>query len=304
MFCSCPGEMASTRSWRTKRFSSFCTSGGGFESGLLGLHGSASLRCGRFARGKKAHWASHDLLSLFGALPVDARVVHDGRLVSAAGLPLVSMLLFEWLRSCGALKRLKGSNSTFSTRPSLPSTAAHQIQPLRAWWKPRALRYETFFRRAQKLQGVPLPERGGKRVYERRIERRLTGELLPSSLPRTLNDRIAPARIPAIIDVTVVVIRLAAVDAGAIARWQNSNDTLRRGTYCRLAYDNPIGCSALLVDQATRGRQSDPHERERKNCFHGFLDFLIPESFAVFAARVSFSGPKPEGSSISLVDSA
>ena len=36
--------------------------------------------------GRPTRWASHGLLSLFGALPVDARVVEDGSLVTAAGV--------------------------------------------------------------------------------------------------------------------------------------------------------------------------------------------------------------------------
>jgi cyclohexyl-isocyanide hydratase len=47
------------------------------------LCGAAGLLKGRRAT---THWASHGLLSLFGALPVDARVVEDGSLVTAAGV--------------------------------------------------------------------------------------------------------------------------------------------------------------------------------------------------------------------------
>jgi cyclohexyl-isocyanide hydratase len=45
--------------------------------------GAAGLLKGRRAT---THWASHGLLTLFGALPVDARVVEDGSLVTAAGV--------------------------------------------------------------------------------------------------------------------------------------------------------------------------------------------------------------------------
>ena len=45
--------------------------------------GAAGLLKGRRAT---THWASHDLLRLFGAVPVDARVVEDGPLVTAAGV--------------------------------------------------------------------------------------------------------------------------------------------------------------------------------------------------------------------------
>jgi len=51
---------------------------------------TGALICGAagLLKGKRAttHWASHRLLSLFGALPVDARVVEDGSLVTAAGV--------------------------------------------------------------------------------------------------------------------------------------------------------------------------------------------------------------------------
>ena len=51
---------------------------------------TGALICGAagLLKGKRAttHWASHGLLSLFGALPVDARVVEDGSLVTAAGV--------------------------------------------------------------------------------------------------------------------------------------------------------------------------------------------------------------------------
>jgi len=51
---------------------------------------TGALLCGAagLLKGKRAttHWASHHLLRYFGAVPVDARVVVDGNLVTAAGV--------------------------------------------------------------------------------------------------------------------------------------------------------------------------------------------------------------------------
>src|SRR6266481_7564638 len=45
--------------------------------------GAAGLLKGRRAT---SHWASHHLLKYFGAIPIDERVVMDGRMISAAGV--------------------------------------------------------------------------------------------------------------------------------------------------------------------------------------------------------------------------
>ncbi len=50
--------------------------------------GALLLGAAGLLRGKRAttHWASHDFLAAFGAIPVHARVVRDGRLVTGGGV--------------------------------------------------------------------------------------------------------------------------------------------------------------------------------------------------------------------------
>ncbi|SLN47129.1 DJ-1/PfpI family protein [Oceanibacterium hippocampi] len=50
--------------------------------------GSLVLAVAGLLKGRKAtcHWSSLDQLALFGAIPVDARVVRDGNLISGAGV--------------------------------------------------------------------------------------------------------------------------------------------------------------------------------------------------------------------------
>ena len=50
--------------------------------------GALILGAAGFLRGRRAttHWAVHHLLPYFGAIAVDARVVTDGKLISAAGV--------------------------------------------------------------------------------------------------------------------------------------------------------------------------------------------------------------------------
>ncbi len=50
--------------------------------------GALVLGAAGLLRGKRAttHWASHDLLAAFGAIPVEARVVRDGGLLTGGGV--------------------------------------------------------------------------------------------------------------------------------------------------------------------------------------------------------------------------
>jgi cyclohexyl-isocyanide hydratase len=50
--------------------------------------GALVLGAAGLLRGKKAttHWASHDFLAAFGAIPVEARVVRDGHVMSGGGV--------------------------------------------------------------------------------------------------------------------------------------------------------------------------------------------------------------------------
>src|SRR6516162_2545673 len=58
------------------------------------------------------HWASFHLLPYFGAVPVDARVVVDGKMVSAAGVTAVSTGHCGWPPSCEGTRPRNVSSST------------------------------------------------------------------------------------------------------------------------------------------------------------------------------------------------
>ena len=100
--------------------------GGRARERVLGLHRRAALRRGGAAKGRRAttHWASFHLLPLFGAIPVNERVVVDGNWVFAAGVTAGidgALRLAAELRGDDAARR---SSSTWSMRRSRPSTAA------------------------------------------------------------------------------------------------------------------------------------------------------------------------------------
>ena len=88
--------------------------------------GAAGLLKGRRAT---THWASHGLLTLFGALSVDARVVEDGSLVTAAG---VTSGIDAALRvgSCVALYMEYAPEPPFDS--GTPTSALATVQAARA----------------------------------------------------------------------------------------------------------------------------------------------------------------------------
>ena len=60
--------------------------------------GSLVLGAAGLLRGKRAacHWASRDMLALFGAIPDAGRVVRDGNIVTGGGVTAGSTPLEEW----------------------------------------------------------------------------------------------------------------------------------------------------------------------------------------------------------------
>jgi cyclohexyl-isocyanide hydratase len=59
--------------------------------------GALVLGAAGLLRGRRAttHWASHDLLTAFGAVPVKARVVRDGNLLTGGGIDFALSLAAE-----------------------------------------------------------------------------------------------------------------------------------------------------------------------------------------------------------------
>jgi cyclohexyl-isocyanide hydratase len=138
-------------------------------SGCTGalLCGAAGLLVGKRAT---THWASQNLLPLFGALPVDARVVEDGSLVCAAGVTSgidAALRVAAILRGDEVAKRIQLYMR--STHRNLPSIAARQHQPRKVWCKPLALPCEMFSARALKSRSVPPPKCEPKLSREKRV---------------------------------------------------------------------------------------------------------------------------------------
>jgi cyclohexyl-isocyanide hydratase len=96
--------------------------------------GAMVLGAAGLLRGKRAttHWASHDLLHRFGAVPVQDRVVWDGRLVTAGGVTAgidFALTVVERLAGRAAAAAIQ-LNLEYAPAPPLnagtPATAAPQ----------------------------------------------------------------------------------------------------------------------------------------------------------------------------------
>ena len=95
---------------RARYVTSVCT-------GALVL-GAAGLLKGRRAT---THWASHDFLAQFGAIPTQGRVVRDGNLFTAAASRRASISASRWWPRFWATRRRRRSSSRSNTRPRHPS---------------------------------------------------------------------------------------------------------------------------------------------------------------------------------------
>jgi cyclohexyl-isocyanide hydratase len=89
--------------------------------------GAAGLLKGKLAT---THWASHGMLSLFGALPVDARVVEDGSFVTAAGVTsgIDAALRVAAMSTASAVKMLQQECARTLDIPLRGDEVARRIQ--------------------------------------------------------------------------------------------------------------------------------------------------------------------------------
>jgi cyclohexyl-isocyanide hydratase len=81
-----PGQLAAIDDEALIRFVTTAAKGARYITSVC--TGSLILAAAGLLKGKRAttHWASHDQLALFGAIPVDERVVTDGNIVTGAGV--------------------------------------------------------------------------------------------------------------------------------------------------------------------------------------------------------------------------
>jgi len=108
---------------------------------------SGALLCGAagLLKGKRAttHWSVHSLLPYFGAIPVDARVVVDGKLISAAGVTagidgaLRAAALLRNERVAQMIQLAMEYDPEPPFRSGSPHTApAEVLETARAWYRP------------------------------------------------------------------------------------------------------------------------------------------------------------------------
>jgi len=131
---------------------------------------SGALLCGAagLLKGKRAttHWSVHSILPYFGAIPVDARVVVDGNLISAAG---VTAGIDGALRAAALLRSDRVAQMIqlameYEPEPPFqsgsPRTApAELVEAARAWYRPMTeARLMTAKRVASRL-GISVDER-------------------------------------------------------------------------------------------------------------------------------------------------
>jgi cyclohexyl-isocyanide hydratase len=126
---------------------------------------TGALLCGAagILRGRRAttHWASFDILPLFGAVPVDSRVVVDGNLISAAGVTAGidgALTATSLLRGDQVAQQIQLSIE-YAPEPQFhagsPKTAPPEVlEAMRAWYRPLTLARAATARRIAAQLGI------------------------------------------------------------------------------------------------------------------------------------------------------